>query len=352
MKPSTNSNNLLNLPPELTGSFVSGATMSNFVGLALARQWFGKHYGVNVAQEGLQKLPHALKILSATPHSSIYKALAMLGIGRDNLERIPTLPDREAIDLKALEKKLAELKIPAIVVANAGTVNTVDYDDLEGLKQLKERYPFWLHVDAAFGAFAACSPKYAHYLQGIEAADSICIDAHKYLNVPYDAAMQFTKHLNLQGEVFANSAVYLAQQLSETSFIHLTPENSRRLRALPAWFSLQAYGKQGYQQLVEQSCALASEMARQLEASGKFQLLAPMRLNGLCFGFRDDEGPFETSFARIQRYLKALQAEGSVFLSPTSYKGKAAIRASVSNWRTQSSDINRAVQAMLALADE
>ena len=192
---------LFELPDDYTGSFVTGATMSNFVGLALARQWVGHRIGIDFATEGLWGAK-PINVLSGMPHSSVYKALSMLGMGRDAMIKVRCLRDREAIDLTCLENSLRNQNgHPCIVVANAGTVNTVDFDDLTEMAELKTRYEFWLHVDAAFGGFAACSPKYRSLVQGMELADSITIDAHKWLNVPYDSAVQFTRHQDLQAEV-------------------------------------------------------------------------------------------------------------------------------------------------------
>jgi glutamate/tyrosine decarboxylase-like PLP-dependent enzyme len=182
---------LFGLPNAYTGSFVTGATMSNFVGLALGRQWIGHQHEIDFAEKGLWDA-EPISVFSGTPHSSVYKASSMLGMGRDAITPVPCLPDREAIDLAALENLLRRQNgQPCIVVANAGTVNTVDFDDLAAIAKLKKRYKFWLHIDAAFGGFAACSPKYRSLVAGIELADSITIDAHKWLNVPYDSVGRF-----------------------------------------------------------------------------------------------------------------------------------------------------------------
>ena len=336
---------LFGLPDEFEGSFVSGATMSNFVGLALGRQWIGKQKGVDFAKSGLWGM-ETMHVFSGTPHSSVYKALSMLGMGRDTMTTVSSLSDREAINLDLLEDLLKEQKgQPCIVVANAGTVNTVDFDDLNGIAELRETYNFWMHVDAAFGGFAACSPKYQSFVRGMDLADSITIDAHKWLNVPYDAALQFTRHQGLQAEVFQNSAVYLEQTISSSNFIHLTPENSRRLRAMPSWFTLMAYGKQGYAEIVERNCELAHWLGEKIDSSVHFELLSPVRLNGVCFTLSERQDALSTEV--VKKYLEGLQRNGDVFLTPTVYKGLPAIRASITNWRTTQKDIEIAWGAML-----
>jgi glutamate/tyrosine decarboxylase-like PLP-dependent enzyme len=328
---------LFDLPDQFTGAFVTGATMSNFVGLALGRQWIGRQHGVDFAQIGLSHNA-PVRIFSGTPHSSIYKAAAMLGIGREAVTNISCLPEREAVDMTALEAALqSQNGQPCIVVANAGTVNTVDFDDLQAIARLKSRYEFWLHIDAAFGGFAACSSKYRHWVQGLAMADSLTVDAHKWLNVPYDAAMQFTSHLQLQAEVFQNAAAYLGTEVSHSNFVNLTPENSRRLRALPAWFTLMAYGTHGYTEIVERNCDLAHWLGQKIGASKAFALLSPVRLNGVCFtlAMRGNSPTMND----IQRYLKLLRNSGRVFLTPTVFKGIPAMRVSVTNWRTTQADI-------------
>ncbi|MFI5798554.1 pyridoxal phosphate-dependent decarboxylase family protein [Streptomyces sp. NPDC051677] len=331
-----------------SGAFVTGATVSNTVGLAVAREWLGERLGVDVSRDGAAALG-PVDVLSGSPHSSVTKALSVLGIGRDRLRQVPVLPgDREAVDVDALEAALAALDgRPAIVVANAGTVNTVDFDDLRAIAALKERYGFWLHVDAAFGGFAALSPAYAHLVEGLDAADSVCVDLHKWLNVPYDAAVQFTRRRDLQVRVFHNASPYLGLPTGEPDFVHLTPENSRRLRALPAWFSLTAYGRAGHREIVERNVALAARLGEGIAALGGLRLLAPVRLNVVCFTLAEDP-----TRQRVAALADAVAASGEAFVTPTVYGGVPALRAAFSNWRTAEADGERVLVALTsALSD-
>jgi len=323
---------LIGIDKDFFGSFVTGATVSNMVGLALGRQWIGGQQGLDFSNDGIEG---KIKVISGTPHSSILKSLSMLGIGRKNVIQVPTLDGREAVDVKLLEEHLK--KGPVIVVANAGTVNTVDFDDLVAIGNLKKKYSFWLHIDAAFGGFAGTSPKYRHLIEGINMADSICVDAHKWLNVPYDAAMQFTRHQDLQLKVFQNAAAYLSDPAESPDFFHYTPENSRRFRALPAWFSLMAYGREGHREIVERNCAMAQKLGEWLDQSSRFKLLAPVRMNVICFTLAKGD---------VKPFLDKVRDDGRVFFTPTVYKGTPAIRCAVSNWLTTDNDIDITIQAL------
>ncbi|MEU6549398.1 pyridoxal-dependent decarboxylase [Streptomyces sp. NPDC046915] len=329
-----------------SGAFVTGASVSNTVGLAIGREWLGERLGVDVSRDGAAALG-PVDVLSGSPHSSVTKALSVLGIGRGRLRTVAPLPGgREAVDVAALDAVLAELGgRPAIVVANAGTVNTVDFDDLRAIAALKERYDFWLHVDAAFGGFAALSPAYAHLVDGLDGADSVCVDLHKWLNVPYDAAVQFTRRRDLQVAVFHNASPYLGLPAGEPDFLHLTPENSRRLRALPAWFSLVAYGRAGHREIVERNVALARRLGAAVDALPGLRLLAPVRLNVVCFTLAEDPTP-----ERVDALARDVTASGETFLTPTVYDGVPGLRAAFSNWRTTQADTRRVLDVLAAVA--
>lgn len=339
---------LFGLPNDFMGACVTGATMANFSGLAVARQWYGKQKGVDIAREGLfEKIP----VFTATAHSSAIKSLAMLGMGSSNLNIVPCLPDREAMDMDSLKAMLpADKKSPFIIVASGGTVNSVDFDDLSAIAALKAEHNCWIHVDAAFGGFAACSEHFRHLLRGWEQADSITIDFHKWLNVPYDSAMIFTRkeHAGLQMQTFQNSsAPYLGNPWEQFNYLNYVPENSRRFRALPIWFTLMAYGKSGYRDLVEKNIHIANLLAEKLVATGYFQLAAPVRLNTVCFRIHPDQ----TSKIQTTALLKKLNEKGELFMTPTVYRGESCIRAALVNYRTTEQDIELAMNAIMKAVD-
>ncbi|MEM0575900.1 pyridoxal phosphate-dependent decarboxylase family protein [Flavobacterium polysaccharolyticum] len=331
---------LLDLPKSFLGGFVTGATMSNFTSLAVARQWYGKQIGQDFAKNGIS-VP--VNILVATPHSSSVKCLSMLGIGSQNFTRIKTIEgNREAIDIADLEQSIIRLNgQPFILISSAGTVNTADFDDFVAITKLKEKYNFWWHIDAAFGGFAACSPKYKNFVNGWENADSITVDCHKWLNVPYESAFYLIKeeHKNDQVETFQNSnAPYLGDPLENFSYLNFLPENSRRLKALPVWFSLLAYGKQGFQDIVENSVAMALQLESFITQNKNFELLAPTRLNNVCFTLAGDHNQ-----EKVNLFLTHLNDKGNVFMTPTVYQNCKGVRASFVNWRTTDKDVKIAI---------
>lgn len=337
---------LFNLPKDYFGGFVTGATMSNFTCLAVARQWIGKQLGKDFAREGVSG---TIKVLSATPHSSSVKSLSMLGLGSGNFIQVKVMEgNREALDVADLELKIKALNgEPFILISSGGTVNTVDFDDFEAINTLKEKYNFWWHIDAAFGGFASCSPRYRHLLKGWEDADSITVDCHKWLNVPYESAVFFVKekHQLLQVETFQNSnAAYLGDPMENFSYLNFLPENSRRLKALPAWFTLTSYGKKGYQEIVEGNIEMAVLFAGFINNHPAFELLAPVRLNTVCFSLTDE--------SLVVTFLEKLNTKGKVFMTPTFYNGKKGIRAAFVNWQTSVADVKLATNAMLEILAE
>ncbi|MDI3319185.1 pyridoxal phosphate-dependent decarboxylase family protein [Pinibacter soli] len=331
---------LFSLPNVFMGAFVTGATMSNFSALAVARQWFGKQKGYDVALEGLQP---GINIYTSVPHSSSVKSLSMLGIGSKNIISVPTLEGRECMDVNALKATIEKFPDePFILISSGGTVNTVDFDDMEETAALKKQYNFWWHIDAAFGGFAACSDAYKHLLKGWENADSVTIDNHKWMNVPYDSAVVFTRkeHAILQVQTFQNSnAPYLGNAFDDFNYLNYVPENSRRFRALPVWFTLMAYGKEGYKNIVETNIEQAVAFGELINQSDEYTLAAPVRLNTVCFTVKEDNGRKE----KIAAVLAELNKRGKVFMTPTMYKGMSCIRAAFVNWRTTREDVDIAI---------
>lgn len=336
---------LFGLPDDFSGGFVTGATLSNFTCLAVARQWIGKQSGKDFAKDGIKE---TIPIFAATPHSSAIKSLSLLGIGSTNLIQVDAeSSNREAISIDDLEKKISALgERPFVLISSGGTVNTVDFDDFAAISKLREKYNFWWHIDAAFGGFAACSASHRHLLTGWENADSITIDCHKWLNVPYESAVFFVKgrHHLLQAETFQNSnAPYLGNPAENFNYLNFLPENSRRLKALPAWFTLISYGKEGYQSIVENCIAMANKLGRFIQQHRAFVLLAPVRLNTVCFSLANEE--------KAEAFLTKLNGTGKVFMTPTVFNGKKALRAALVNYRTTEDDIDLVIQLMTETLD-
>lgn len=338
---------LFHLPAEWVGTLTSGATTSNLVGLAAARQWAGLRLGYDAAQDGLAAGP-AIPIISSTEiHASAAKALATLGLGRANVRRLPALGG--SMELAALEAALAETHGPVIVIANAGEVNTGAFDHLAGIAALcRAHVPgAWLHVDAAFGLFAAASPRLRPLVAGIELADSVAADGHKWLNVPYDSGFAFVRDAELLRAAFAVSGAYIAPAPGAglDPFVYV-PEMSRRFRALPAWCALRAYGRDGYRQLVERCVDNAQQFAAWVEETPELELLAPANLIIVCFRYAPEGLDDAATDALNRRAVAEIQADGRAFVTGTVWDGRAAIRAAFDNWSTMPEDVDILAQAV------
>ena len=329
---------LFNLPRDrFTGVFSTGATASNFLALLTALEWAGEQAGVSPGDEGIHALP-ALPVFSATPHASFIKVMGISGLGRRAWRKVATLPGREAMDPQDLDRALGTAgEGPKMVVASAGTVTTTDFDDLPAVAEVCRARNAWLHVDGAFGMFARCVSDLAPLASGLELADSITGDAHKWLNVPYDCGFYFTHRVDLLERSCGVVAAYLDTGSAEPAFMNRGVENSQRFRALPVWLALKAYGYAGVEAMVQSCCRHARSLGAWIEESSDYELLAPVRLNvvafrGLAFGSSDPDAFNRDLLARIN-------ATGKVFMTPGAFGGKSGIRAAFSNWSTQDEDL-------------
>jgi glutamate/tyrosine decarboxylase-like PLP-dependent enzyme len=342
---------LFQLPRSWGGVLTTGATMSNFTALAAARQWWGQEHGRNIAEHGMSGLPAVPVLASGFIHASAKKALSMLGIGHEVVQSL-TGDAIGTIDLTALEAALVALKgAPAIVIATAGEVNAGGFDPIAAMAELAHRHHAWLHVDGAFGLFARVSPLTADLAEGVDLADSVIADGHKWLNVPYDCGFAFCRDARLLNAVFGMNAPYFpATEADHPDFLYLAPEMSRRARSLAVWATLAAYGRSGYRAMVERHVALAKRLADQIGASSDFELLAEPRLNVVCFRYRPAGSP-DGDLDQINRQLgQAVIADGTVYFGTTVYAGKVAFRPAIANWRTTERDVDTILDVLRRLA--
>jgi glutamate/tyrosine decarboxylase-like PLP-dependent enzyme len=341
---------LFHLSASWAGVLTTGATMANFTALAAARHWYGEHHGVDVEERGLAGLPPVTVLSSGYIHVSAVKALAMLGIGRASVRRLAR--DRVGrLDLEALEASLRDLGgAPSIVVATAGEVNAGDFDPIEAMADLAGRHGAWLHVDGAFGLFARVSPRAEALAAGVERADSVIADGHKWLNVPYDSGFAFVRDPMALPKAFTASADYLpSPEDPHPNFGYFGPEMSRRARALPAWASLRAYGRAGYRAMVERHLDLAQRLAERIDDEPSLERLADVPLNVVCFRFRP-AGLDESDLDELNRRLgEALVEDGRVYVGTTTYDGRVALRPAIVNWRTTERDVDALVDVAIEL---
>jgi glutamate/tyrosine decarboxylase-like PLP-dependent enzyme len=343
---------LFGLPASWGGVLTTGATMANFTGLAAARRWWSERHGVDVDEEGLAGLPRVPVFSSGHIHASAIKALALLGIGRTSV-RTFTRDQAGRLDVAVLEEALRDLGgAPAIVVANAGEVNAGDFDPIAEMADLAEQHHAWLHVDGAFGLFAALSPRTRHLVDGVERANSVTSDAHKWLNVPFDCGFAFVRDVAALEQTFRVTAAYLPESHSDRP--HLAgrgPESSRRARSLAVWATLRAYGRRGYRELVERHLDLAQRLARQVDEAPDLERLAEVPLNIVCFRYRPEGVPENELDARNARLGEDVLADGRVYVGTTRYEGRIAFRPAIVNWRTREEDVDLLVDVLRELGE-
>jgi glutamate/tyrosine decarboxylase-like PLP-dependent enzyme len=344
---------LFRLPPTWGGVLTTGATMANFTALAAARSWWAERHGVDVDRDGMAGLPPVPVLAGGYVHPSDVKALGMLGIGRDRVQVFA----RDTIgraDLGAMEDALRALDgAPSIVICSAGEVNAGDFDPVVPMAELAERYGAWLHVDGAFGLFAALSPRTEHLVAGVERADSVIADGHKWLNVAYDCGFAFLRDPSRLPPVFGGvGAAYLpGVGHRRPNWGWLGPEMSRRSRAIPVWATLRAYGRGGYRAIVERGLDLARHLADRVDREPDLERLADVPLNIVCFRYRPDgldEGRLNALNAEIGR---AILGDGRVYVGTTDYGGRTAFRPTFVNWRTEPADADLLADVILELGE-
>jgi glutamate/tyrosine decarboxylase-like PLP-dependent enzyme len=331
---------LFELPSQYQGVLTTGATMANFVALAAARNRWAERYGVDVEDDGMASLPPPVILSSGYLHSSAVQAIGMLGFGRANIRRLAA-DAVGRLDLAALEHELISSPGTAIVVANAGEVNAGHFDPISEIAELCERHDAWLHIDGAFGLFARVSPDTRALTEGVERADSVIGDGHKWLNVPYDCGFAFVREVGRVSRAMNVGAPYLpAADDPHPNFGFLSPENSRRARALTVWATLRAYGRAGYRQMIERHLTLAQHLAAAVDAAPELERLADVPLNIVCFrGHPEDFS--EPDLNELNDQLgSAIRADGRVFVGTTTYAGKIALRPAIVNWQTQTEDVD------------
>ena len=339
------------LPKDFSGVITTGATAANFLASLSFRQFAGNRIGLDVTANGLAGLE--VEVFTASPHASMLKAMGMAGLGQKQCHYITTLPNSEEMDTAALAKALANSHSESkVVIASAGTVTTTSFDDLESIAELCHLHGAWLHVDGAFGIAERLLPGGNYKTQGIERADSITIDNHKWLNVPYESGAFFTRHQNLLKQSCHVDAPYLKTDSSRPDFMSLGVENSRRFRALPVWMSLLAYGKQEISSWVQGNVDQAKHLALWLQDSESYELLHPCTLNVVLFRPRSGEGVVDKADELTRVYLKALNRDGRVLFSFGSWNGQAVIRAALSNWQTSLADVDIAISALEDIATQ
>jgi glutamate/tyrosine decarboxylase-like PLP-dependent enzyme len=335
------------LPETMSVGLVTGCQMANFTALAAARHHVLRQAGWDVEANGFSGAPAVTIITSDESHYTIFMALRLLGFGAATPKRVPT-DEQGRMRADAFRDTLAATTGAVIVCAQAGNVNTGGFDPLDEIAETIDAARangrnIWLHVDGAFGLWAATSPARAHLVQGIARADSIATDAHKWLNVPYDSGIVFTAHSGAHRSAMSLSASYIQATAVERDPHEFVPEESRRGRAVPIYAALRSLGTAGVGDMIERCCRHAARMAGRLSRHAGVSILNDVVLNQVLVRFTDDE--------LTRAVIAGVQDEGTCWLGGTTWHGMAAMRIAVSNWSTTEDDIDRSADAILRALD-
>jgi glutamate/tyrosine decarboxylase-like PLP-dependent enzyme len=326
---------LLGLPAGTGGGFVTGATMANATCLAAARDAVLTRHGWDAAGQGLVGAPPVTVVAGTEVHAAIAKALGLVGLGRNRVTLLP------ADGLGRIEPSgLRPLSGPTIVCLQAGNVNTGASDPFPALIEWAREHGAWVHVDGAFGAWAAAAPEFAAQVTGMADADSWATDCHKWLNTTYDCGVALVRDTDALRAAMGATASYLPG--ADTEAMAMTPMSSQRARGIEVWATLAMLGRSGVADLVSRSCRLAARFADGMQAAG-FAVLNEVVLNQVLVSF----GPA----ARTDSVIAAVQADGTCWCGPTTWHGVRAMRVSVSGWSTTEADIDRSVAAVRRAAE-
>ena len=328
---------LLHLPEDCAGALVTGAMMANFTALAAARHSVLKKNGWDVEADGLSGSPPVTIIASEQAHPTLLKAASLLGFGHRRLVRVPV--DEQG---RMRADALPVISGPTIICIQAGNVNTGAFDPAEEICQRAKAAGAWVHVDGAFGLWAAAAPNRRYLTNGVVDADSWATDAHKWLNVPYDSGMAFVRDRQSLEAAMMPPVAYLPQGEYREPW-KVTPEASRRARGIEIWAALRSLGRSGVADLIERTCNHATRFAHGLRKAGH-TILNEVVLNQVLVSFGSDE--------KTRRVLAAVQDEGTCWCSTAAWHGQTAMRISVSSWATTDDDVERSLSAILRVAAE
>jgi glutamate/tyrosine decarboxylase-like PLP-dependent enzyme len=336
---------LLGLPAGASLGFVTGCQMANFVGLAAGRHAVLDRVGWNVEEDGLVGAPPVRVLVGDEAHVTILSALRMLGLGGRRVRRV-AVDTQGRMRPEALEEALGEGSGPVLVCAQAGNVSTGSFDPFDEIAEISRRHGAWLHVDGAFGLWAAAAPSLRQLVRGVEKADSWATDAHKWLNVPYDSGIAIVADPGSHRAAFLKRADYLIPAAGAERDGHdYTPESSRRARAFPLYAALLSLGRRGVAELVERSCASARRLADALRRDSAARVLNDVVLNQVLVRFEPPAGGDGDAFTLAVG--ERVRRGGVLWASGTRRHGREALRLSVSNWSTTEADIDRAASSIL-----